>query len=435
MKILSVILILSILLTFICSCSPSASNAGAETSAQEESAPTEINLKLDRFSIVYDSKSEYSFIPKLAETVSEIIESKTGAKIQVLEDENEQELEILIGKCNRKEFKQHPKNLLFRDFFLYFENNKLSVSAVSIYGYEQAIGYLLEGYTEDGLTIPKDGLLVSYDYGTGAYAEIYKNYENPYIEGSWVVNVCHRGDVVTNSYPENSIPSYQSCIDNKVDVIEIDLKKTRDNVWVLCHDSALNRTTNGKGYIWNYLYKDLKQYIYLKAANGGDDAPLTTYQIPTLEECIDLCKGKALLNLDHISSDIFDEIYSVFEAKDAVDIAMFKSSDMSADQLTDWFCSLLVAEKKLPLYSPLLYGNNISYQESFKGLTSMVETGSDHEPATFYTAKTCNLRLMCLTALSPSLENNVYWSILINKGFGAIMNDSPTKFSELIHGN
>ena len=138
-------------------------------------------------------------------------------------------------------------DVFFRDFFLYFENNRLTVEAVSIYGYEEALAYLIEGY-ENGLTIPREGLIVSYDYGTGSYADIYKNYENPYIEGAWMMNVCHRGDVTSN-LPENSIPSYQSCIDNKVDVIETDLKKTKDGVWVICHDTTLGRTTNGSGNI------------------------------------------------------------------------------------------------------------------------------------------------------------------------------------------
>lgn len=60
-----------------------------------------------------------------------------------------------------------------------------------------------------------------------------------------VLVVAHRGD--WRNAPENSLQAYQNCIDMGVDMIEIDLQKTKDNQLVIMHDRTLDRTTDGKG--------------------------------------------------------------------------------------------------------------------------------------------------------------------------------------------
>ena len=61
---------------------------------------------------------------------------------------------------------------------------------------------------------------------------------------NYVVVVAHRGD--WRNYPENSLPAIESCIRMGVDVVEIDLKLTKDSVLVLSHDRTLNRCTTGR---------------------------------------------------------------------------------------------------------------------------------------------------------------------------------------------
>ena len=59
-----------------------------------------------------------------------------------------------------------------------------------------------------------------------------------------VVVVSHRGD--WRNWPENSIDAIESVIAMGVDVMEMDLKLTKDSVLVLCHDKTIDRTTSGK---------------------------------------------------------------------------------------------------------------------------------------------------------------------------------------------
>ena len=64
---------------------------------------------------------------------------------------------------------------------------------------------------------------------------------------SSVIVVAHRAD--WRNYPENSLEAIQSAIDMGVDMLEIDVQRTKDGVLMLMHDHNLDRTTTGTGNI------------------------------------------------------------------------------------------------------------------------------------------------------------------------------------------
>ena len=72
----------------------------------------------------------------------------------------------------------------------------------------------------------------------------------------YVIVASHRGD--WRNYPENSIPAIESVIRMGVDIVEIDLKMTKDSVLVLCHDKTIDRTLNGKGLVSDFTLDSLK---------------------------------------------------------------------------------------------------------------------------------------------------------------------------------
>ena len=53
----------------------------------------------------------------------------------------------------------------------------------------------------------------------------------------YVVVISHRGD--WRNYPENSIPAIESIIRMGVDMMELDVKMTKDSVLVLMHDQTI----------------------------------------------------------------------------------------------------------------------------------------------------------------------------------------------------
>ena len=58
-----------------------------------------------------------------------------------------------------------------------------------------------------------------------------------------VMVVSHRGD--WRNAPENSLQAIQNCIDMGVDMVEVDLKKTKEGHLIVMHDQTIDRTTKG----------------------------------------------------------------------------------------------------------------------------------------------------------------------------------------------
>lgn len=129
--------------------------------------------------------------------------------------------------------------------------------------------------------------------------------------------VSHRGD--WRNAPENSLQAIQNCIDMGVDMVEIDLKETKDGYLILMHDKTLNRTTTGKGNPEDYTLAELKK-MFLKNGAGCK----TRHKIPTFEEVMTLCKGKIMVNVDK-GYDYFKDAYAVLEKTGTVDQCVMKS--------------------------------------------------------------------------------------------------------------
>lgn len=118
--------------------------------------------------------------------------------------------------------------------------------------------------------------------------------------GEWpdwsVVSVAHRGGIV-EGYPENTLTAYRRAIEVGADVIEIDLRGTKDGEVVILHDSTLDRTTNGSGPVTDRTLAELKALD----AGGGET-------IPTYEEVLGLVSGTGVkLLLDIKVSPMLDK--------------------------------------------------------------------------------------------------------------------------------
>ena len=132
-----------------------------------------------------------------------------------------------------------------------------------------------------------------------------------------VLVVAHRGD--WRNAPENSLQAFKNCIEMGVDMIEIDLKKTKDGHLVIMHDNTIDRTTDGKGKPSDYTLEEIRRF-HLKNGLGR----VTFHPIPTLEEVLDLTKGKILINIDK-GYDYFKDVYALLEKTGTVDQVVIKS--------------------------------------------------------------------------------------------------------------
>lgn len=98
--------------------------------------------------------------------------------------------------------------------------------------------------------------------------------------------------------PENSQQALERCIALGVDMMEADIRRTKDGALVIIHDETVDRTTNGVGRIDELTLADIKK-LRLRQNFGGAMAPQLTDESPmTLEELLALAKGRLMLNLD-----------------------------------------------------------------------------------------------------------------------------------------
>lgn len=129
--------------------------------------------------------------------------------------------------------------------------------------------------------------------------------------------VSHRGD--WRNAPENSLQAIQNCIDMGVDMVEVDLKKTKDGEIILMHDKKIDRTMTGKGAPEEYTLAELRK---MNLRNGAGHA--TDHKVATLRDAMTLAKGRILVNIDK-GYDYFDDVYKILEETGTLNQCVIKA--------------------------------------------------------------------------------------------------------------
>ena len=133
----------------------------------------------------------------------------------------------------------------------------------------------------------------------------------------YVVVVCHRGD--WRNYPENSLGAIESVIRMGADIVEIDLKLTKDSVLVLSHDRTCNRMTTGKGDISTMTYDSLATFNLKTAHNVA----IPGTRITTFQEALEACKDRIVINVDQ-GYQYYDLVVKLTDAMDMTDQILIK---------------------------------------------------------------------------------------------------------------
>ena len=94
--------------------------------------------------------------------------------------------------------------------------------------------------------------------------------------------MAHRG--YSAAAPENTIPAFQKCIDNRFSAAELDVQMLGDGTIVVLHDDSLKRTTGIDKNVWEVSYDDIKD---LDNGSFFNDSFAGT-KIPTLDEVLGL---------------------------------------------------------------------------------------------------------------------------------------------------
>lgn len=99
----------------------------------------------------------------------------------------------------------------------------------------------------------------------------------------------------TMNCPENSVPAVERCIQKGLDMVEIDVRMTRDGKLVCCHDEGISMVTNGTGNVADLTFEQIRVFDAKVRAKG---LVVKGVKMATLGEILDTCKDRIWVNLD-----------------------------------------------------------------------------------------------------------------------------------------
>ena len=102
----------------------------------------------------------------------------------------------------------------------------------------------------------------------------------------------HRG--ARGLAPENTIASFETARKIGVDFVELDVHVSKDDHLIVMHDAAVDRTTDGHGYIQGMSLSEIK------ALDAGSwfDPRYAREKVPTLTEVLEWSKGEMPLAIE-----------------------------------------------------------------------------------------------------------------------------------------
>lgn len=255
----------------------------------------------------------------------------------------------------------------------------------------------------------------------------------------WVA--AHRGDWIYA--PENSIPALEHAIFFGADMIETDVRLTKDGKIIMMHDYSVDRTTDGKGTIADLTLAEI-QKLHLRNNFGG----MTDLKVPTLEEYIQVAKDKILLYLDkagydlpgHESGHLVKELLKVLKANDALEQSVFvldwpyaKAKEIFGEDL-EKVIYVPVIEEKIPnlgayvdeyieKLSPVAFQFRMASldSETYRQLPKVLESGSKAFVAATWAEHTANHNDIISIFERPSAG----WGWLLEQGFTVLETNYP----------
>lgn len=102
----------------------------------------------------------------------------------------------------------------------------------------------------------------------------------------------HRG--ASAEAPENTLTAFLRAVDLGARGIELDVQLTRDGVPVVLHDPTLERTTDGRGWVGDWNWAELRRLD----AGGWFDKTFAGERIPSLSEVLAVVPEEVWVNIE-----------------------------------------------------------------------------------------------------------------------------------------
>ncbi|HEY3542723.1 MAG TPA: glycerophosphodiester phosphodiesterase family protein [Gaiellaceae bacterium] len=120
--------------------------------------------------------------------------------------------------------------------------------------------------------------------------------------------IAHRGH--SAGAPEQTMAAFTQAIELGAEMIEADVRRTRDGRLVMCHDADVGRTTDGAGPVSAFDYEDLRRLD----AGSWFDPSFRSERVPTLDELYDLAAGAGVTLCLEVKGETEEEQSSLAHA-------------------------------------------------------------------------------------------------------------------------
>ncbi|WNS74169.1 glycerophosphodiester phosphodiesterase [Bacillus sp. DTU_2020_1000418_1_SI_GHA_SEK_038] len=232
----------------------------------------------------------------------------------------------------------------------------------------------------------------------------------------------HRG--YSALYPENTMKAFREAEKASADGIELDVQLTKDGEVVVIHDEKVDRTTNGKGYVKDFIYKDLRK---LDASGKRKKLFSQIEPIPSLVEVLEWMKTNRMICNVELKNGVFpyegmeEKVITLIRAYDLTDRVILSSFN----HYSIVYCYRLAPEiETAPLFSEGLYMPWI-YAES-------IGAGSIHPKYTIAKSELIKASEEYGIAVRPyTVNKEKEMHRLFSVGCSAFITDNPVLANEI----
>jgi glycerophosphoryl diester phosphodiesterase len=187
----------------------------------------------------------------------------------------------------------------------------------------------------------------------GHIEEIRERLENANRWRDHVMVVAHRGGGLAEGaklFPENSAAAVSNAIELGAEMVELDIQKSTDGVFVVFHDSWLDRTSTCKGELAKRTLAELKECRLVVEGTGE----ATAEGIPTLAEMLAVTGGKIFVNIDNkLSVDELPDIVAVAREAGTADQIVIKRNLWSPEKIAE-MTEVLERTGSGPIFMPVI---------------------------------------------------------------------------------
>ena len=146
-----------------------------------------------------------------------------------------------------------------------------------------------------------------------------------------ILVMAHRGG--KGLWPENTIYGYRNALESGVDVLEIDIWRTKDNVVVVNHDERVDRTTDGRGEVRSLTLAELQALDagYRWSLDGTYPYRGASHTIPTLNEVLtQFPDARFNIDIKENSAELIDGLCDLIREHNAGDRVLIASFHQGA---------------------------------------------------------------------------------------------------------